>query len=142
MCDSNLMVASFNEEDTLSAEAQFVLSSNYDLLLPISALVEIYHLCKPEFRKVIAFIGSQANINVLPEDTALLGTAFDWHHKEANLDLVDCLLLSYAKHVGTFLGWTRPVPIVTSDQRMINIARGFDSSFRFLDLNHPGYGIC
>jgi len=142
ICDANLLIARFKSSgDHLRTEAEYVLDKDYDLLLPISSLIEAFHACKPSVNDLFEWILAPNRVEILPEDTTLTEEGMKMHRQFPRLDLVDCLLLVYAKSIANTCGWTKPIPIVTGDQPLMGIARGFSSSYCFLDLNYPDNGV-
>lgn len=143
ICDSNLLVALFSfSRRELRDEAQYLVElDDFKFVVPTSVIVEAFHFCKDDAKPLLDWVSDYTKVELLPEDNSFVEEARDWHYRTPILDLVDCLLIVYARRVALSIGRTKPLPIVTSDQRMINVARGFDNNLSFLDLNDPTAGV-
>ncbi len=137
LCDTGFIVALADRNDEFHASASYFFDSTLcQFFLPISVLVEAFHMLHRKrldgyLHELVANPGA---FRLIDDRASLAATGFKMRGTRPELDMVDCLLLVYAKSLAEEEGSKIPYAIVTIDSRMCGIAYGLSHSHRFHNL--------
>lgn len=121
MVDTNVIVAYFDPDDKHHESAKtfldYLAEQGHVPLIPLTVIVEAWGVCPEKYQhSMIEWLAQPGNVILLPEDSALYSAATLIATK-FKTDIVDALLIQYAKVVTDRCALPKPLPIVTFDNR-------------------------
>lgn len=137
LCDTGFIVAIVDRDDEFHANASYFFdSTTCRFLVPISVLVEAFHILKKRNleQSLYSVVADPGAFEVVDDQSIHLSHSVQIQIKWQNLDFVDCLLLTYALRLAENVGREMPFRIITCDGRMAGIAYSIRPDHSFHNL--------